>query len=162
MVVKVVEPELQGPDTAGMENQQGKKDTVKIYSPHSSSLFCHKKCGWIRAFTKCGLVNLRERTVAQSHQYSLITETQPVTEHLHGITCATVTPNNHVWSKIPHCSAPMSLIEFHFAETRLLWERQTIFKTKTCWQLSPNYASILCQWGRAGSPCVGRAERSLF
>lgn len=31
-----------------------------------------------------------------------------------------------------------------------------------CWWLDPKYASILCQWGKAGSPCVGRAEQSLF
>lgn len=36
MVEEVVEPELQGPDTAGRENKQGKKEKVKINSPPSS------------------------------------------------------------------------------------------------------------------------------
>lgn len=81
MVVKVVEPELQGPDTAGMENYQGKKETVKICSPHSSLLLCHKKRGWKRAFTKHEFVNLRERTVAQPHQHALNTDTQPDPKH---------------------------------------------------------------------------------
>lgn len=32
---------------------------------------------------------------------------------------------------IPHCSVPMSLIELCFADKRLLWKRQMIYKTKT-------------------------------
>ena len=59
MVVEVVEPELQGPDTAGRENKQGKKERVKIDSPLSSSLFYKKKCGWKRAFTQHSPVNLK-------------------------------------------------------------------------------------------------------
>lgn len=76
-------------------------------------------------------MNLKERTVAQSHKHALITDTQSVTEHLHGFTCAAVTLNNHVSSKILRYSAPLSLVELCFAEKRLLWKRQMIYKTKT-------------------------------
>lgn len=43
MVVEVVEPELQGPDTAGRENKQGEKERMKINSPPSASLFYEKE-----------------------------------------------------------------------------------------------------------------------
>lgn len=99
--------------------------------------------------------------MAQSHERALITDTKPATEHLHGFTCAPVTPNNHVSSKIPHSSAPMSLVELCFAKKSLLWKRRMIYKTKTSVGCSAQNMLVSCaSGGELGHPALGEQGRA--
>lgn len=90
-----------------------------------------------------------------------MTETQPVTKHLQGFACATVTLNNHAWSKIPHCSAPMSLIELCFAEKRLLWKRQMIYTLRPALAAQPKLCQYPVPLGESWVTLCGKSRAEL-